>query len=96
MNNTKYADVTEAIASAILERERVYPTYLHSNPDNSFTAVFDDVPAPSVRSDIEKADKTITVLEPETLENRQPNVEAGINATVRFAFTEMPKIDLTD
>ncbi|MGB7341455.1 MAG: hypothetical protein WBC91_21340 [Phototrophicaceae bacterium] len=96
MDNTQYAQVTEAIAGAILERERVRPTFLQSNPDNSFTAIFDDVPAPSVRADIAKADKTIVVLEPETIENRQPNVEVGINATVRFAFTEMPKIDLTD
>jgi len=88
--------VSEAIASAILERERVYPTFLERNPDNSFTANFADDPAPKVRQRILDADKTIVLVEPEMVEARQPNTEPGLAATVRFGFIQQPKVDLTD
>ncbi|MEM9954044.1 MAG: hypothetical protein AAF846_20710 [Chloroflexota bacterium] len=96
MTDQQYTHVSESVASAILEREEIHPTYLYSNSDNSFTAIFDNVPAPTMRQQISVSDPTITVLEPMPLDNRQPNVEVNIAATVRFAFTEYPQVDMAD
>ncbi len=95
MENTKFVRVSEAVTNAILERKQVRPVFLHRNSDNSFTAVFDDKLEPGVREDIEESDKTIVVLEDKPVEAQQPVVQSSATATVRFAFTSQPEVDLT-
>jgi|GEM_PF-7078255 len=90
MEEQKYVYVTEAIASAILERTRVFPIYLHTNPDNSITAVFDDEPTEQKRQNIEDADETIILLEPGHFGDYQ--ADAAPTLSVRFAFTAHPNI----
>lgn len=91
-----YVRVSEAVGSAILERENLFPSFLDRNPDNTFTANFATEPAPHIRQRVLDANETIVLAESETVATHQPNVESGLAASVRFGFTEMPKIDLTE
>lgn len=68
MEDTKFVHVSEAITSAILEREQVHPAFLHRNPDNTFKAVFAEEVTDVMRGQIEDADDTILVFEPDDIE----------------------------
>lgn len=89
MDKNQFAHVSESIANAILEREQVHPVFLHRNSDNSFTATFDEVPAPSVRQNLEDSDDMIVVLDVETVEARQPDKPYN-PSNIRFAFVAQP------
>lgn len=65
MEDTKFVHVSEAITSAILEREQVHPVFLHRNPDNTFKAVFAEEVTDVLRGQIEDADDTILVFDPD-------------------------------
>lgn len=96
LEDTQFVRVSEAVTSAILERENLFPEFLDRNPDNTFTANFATEPAPHVRQRILDADETIVLAESEAIETRKPNVESGFIASVRFGFTQLPQIDLTE
>ncbi len=68
MENTKFVRVSEAITSAILEREQVHPAFLHRNPDNTFKAVFAEEVTDVLRGQVEDADDTIVLFEPDDSE----------------------------
>lgn len=95
MAEQEFVRVSEAITSAILEREQVHPVFLERNEDNTFTATFQDATAPEMRHRILSCDDTIRLVEPEVVEARQPNTEPNMAATVRFGFIETPETDFS-
>lgn len=64
MENQKFIRISEAIASAILERERVHPVFLVRNADNSFIATFTEEVDDVLREKLANVDPTILVFEP--------------------------------
>ena len=80
MEESKFVRVSEAIAGAILERERVHPAFLHRNADNSFKATFTENVTDLLRSQLADVDDTILVFEPD---------EADAN-TLHFGFVDNP------
>lgn len=65
MENQKFVHVSEAIASAILEREQVHPVRLHRNADNSFKATFSENVDDVLRGQVADVDPAILVFEPD-------------------------------
>jgi len=95
MNFEKYERITEATANAVLDRAGVTPDLLHSNADNTFTAVFNDEPMLEAQKLLKNADKAIQVLMPEPLESDEPMVTPNMTSEVRFGFIVVPDIDLS-
>lgn len=92
MNLSKYVTVTSAIASEVLEKADVTPSTLLSNRNDTFTAIFNDIPMSEAGDMVSNADNTIRVEMPEPLEYDQPTVEPTLKSEVTFGFVAEPSI----
>lgn len=81
MEKQKFVYISQSIASAILERERVYPVFLMRNVDNSFMATFIEAVEDLLLKRLADVDPNILIFEP-------PD---GHLLSIGFGFTDQPK-----
>ena len=94
MDLSNYVPVTGAVANAVLEKANIEPDVLNINSDNTFTAVFNDIPMSEAQNLVNNADKVIEIALPEPLDYDQPNVEPNIKSEVTFGFLAQPAIEV--